>query len=101
MSEITSCGCNIINLLLPTIKTCSAGVIHPLVDKIVYEGALADVEERLVAVKAIMFGANMGKQDLINQLTTRLADVTEYDDTTLIGRVQAVQALVDLLPDCN
>lgn len=89
-----------VNLLLPQVKTCSAQVLHPAMDKIVYEQALADIDERLVAFRGLMYVAQIGKQDVLNQLAYRREEAVDKDDPELIARVDAVINLAQLLPDC-
>ena len=89
-----------VNLLLSTVKTCSAGVLHPLMDKIVYEQALADDEQRLGAFRGVMFGAQLGKQEVLNQLNYRVLEAQAKQDTELEARINAVMALAQQLPEC-
>lgn len=92
--------CYGVDLLLPTIKTCAAHIVHPIMDKIVYDQFLADDAERVAAFRAVMYGAGIGKQLIIEQLDYRLIEAQEKGDTVLQARVQAVKDLAQLLPEC-
>lgn len=95
------CGDEVcVNLLLPTLRTCSAGVLHPLMDEIVYKQALADDEQRIAVFRGVMFGAQVAKQEVINQLDYRLLEAQEKQDSELEARVNAVIALANQLPEC-
>lgn len=91
-------GC--VNLLLPQLKTCAAYVMHPLMDKIVYEQHLADDDQRLVAFRAVMYGAQIAKAEVLNQLNYRLAEAVAKADTELQNRINAVLTLANQLPEC-
>lgn len=92
--------CYGVDLLLPTIKTCSAQIVHPLMDKIVHEQLLNGDEERLAVFKGVMHGAAIGKQAIIEQLNYRIQEAQEKGDAELQARIQAVQNLAQLLPEC-
>jgi hypothetical protein len=92
--------CHTVNLILPTIKTCAAHIVHPLMDKIVHNQLLADDDARAIAFHGVALGAGIGKQKLIEQLDYRRIEAQEKGDTELEARVQAVWNLAQLLPEC-
>ncbi len=89
-----------VNLLLPTVKTCAAGVLFPAIDHILYNGALQDQEQRLVALRAFQYVAQLAKADVVNMAEYRYQEAVEKGDTALQARAAAVQALAALLPEC-
>lgn len=89
-----------VNLLLPTVKTCSAHIVHPLMDKVVHEQFLLDDAERLLPFRALMWGGGLGKADIQNQLNYRMDEAVDKGDQALQDRIQAVIDLAELLPEC-
>lgn len=89
-----------VNLLLPTIKTCAAHLVHPLMDKVVHDQFLMDDVERLLPFRALMYGAGLGKQDILGQLDYRVYEAQEKGDPELEARILAVRVLAELLPEC-
>jgi len=92
--------CYGVDLLLPTVKTCAAHIVHPLMDKVVFDEFLNDDVERIAVFRGLMYGAALGKQQIVDQLNYRLIEAQEKGDTELIARVQAVWNLAQLLPEC-
>lgn len=90
-----------VNLLLPTVKTCSQYVMHPLMDKIVNEQLLGGIDNHIIAFRALMAGGELGKQQVLDQLDQRLLEAQEKEDTVLEGRVNAVIAVANQLPACG
>jgi hypothetical protein len=89
-----------VNLLLPTVKTCAAHLIHPLMDRVVFEQFLVDDAERVLPFRALMWGAGLGKAEVQAQLAYRYQEAVEKGDAALQDRIAAVQALAQLLPEC-
>lgn len=89
-----------VNLLLPTIKTCAAHIIHPIMNRIVKENFLLDDAERLLPFRALMWGAGIGKQEILAQLDYRIQEAQEKGDPELETDILAVKAVAQLLPEC-
>lgn len=92
--------CYGVDLLLPTIKTCAANNVHPAIDKVVYEEFLADDAERVAMLRGLLYVAGIGKQLFQDQLAYRWDEADEKGDADLKDRVEAVQNIAQLLPDC-
>lgn len=100
LQKFKSCECYGVDLLLPTIKTCSANIVHPIMDRIVQDQFLNDDAERVAMFRGILHNAGIGKQQVIEQLDYRKLEAQEKADTALEARVQAVWDLAQLLPEC-
>lgn len=89
-----------VNLLLPVVKTCSAQLLHPMMDQIVHQQFLLDDAERLLPFRALMWAAGIGREDVIAQLDYRIQEAQDKGDTELEARIIAVKNLALLLPAC-
>ena len=100
LQKFIGCECYGVDLLLPALKTCSANIVHPLMDRVVNEQILADDADRLAVFRGIINVAGLGKQAVIEQLNYRIQEAQDKDDPDLQARVQAVYDLAQNLPDC-
>lgn len=100
LQKFKGCECYGVDLLLPTIKTCSANIVHPIMDRIVQDQFLNDDAERVAMFRGILHNAGIGKQQVVEQLDYRKLEAQEKGDTVLEARVQAVWDLAQLLPEC-
>ena len=100
LQKFKGCECYGVDLLLPTIKTCSANIVHPIMDRIVQDQFLNDDAERVAMFRGILHNAGIGKQQVVEQLDYRKLEAQEKGDTDLEARVQAVWDLAQLLPEC-
>jgi len=89
-----------VNLLLPTIETCSAHLVHPLMDHIVVNQKFDNDANRVMIFRGLIYGAQLAKQVVLDQLAYRLEEAEDKNDTDLQARVNAVIALANQLPDC-
>jgi hypothetical protein len=98
--QIVRCGDHLcLNLLLPTVETCSAAVLHPMIDKIVYNNKLDNDANRVIGLRALMAGADLHKADVLAQLAVRYNEAAALERQDLMDRVVAVQALANQLPE--
>jgi hypothetical protein len=89
-------------LLLPEIKNCSRDIIHPFAERVAMnelDGIQAD-EDKVVVIRALAKGAGLAKADLEAELVIRDADAELAGDQAQRDRIQAVQALVAMMPTC-
>jgi hypothetical protein len=97
---VARCGDDVcINLLLPHLKTCSAQVLHPLMDLLVNEQLMANDEDRLKVLQGIMKGAQVAKQEVLAQADWRIQEAVDGDKPELEARANATKLLYLMLPE--
>lgn len=89
-----------VNLLLNATQTCAEQLVHPAFDRVINDGNFQPEMEVIPFVKVMMWAAYKNKATLVQQLNERIIEAQEKGDTILEGRVNAVLAVINTLPDC-
>lgn len=89
-----------VNLILPTLKACSAHVIHPMMDRLVNDGLMQDPDYQLHAFTGAMLVANLNRQAILDQLDAQIIEASLIGDTARVTRINNVKTVAELLPEC-
>jgi len=103
MKIIENCGdCYTVDLLLPEVVKCSAGVLQPLGERFVndYQHIINEVDDKVMVFRVLAYAAGKSREQILFELDEKKADLTKIGRTDAIPRVDAVIAIVEQMPQC-
>ncbi len=103
MQPIETCGgCKTVELLLPEVMNCSADVIYPLMDKVAidYQQVFPELANKVMIMKGIAQVANLGREQILDELDERKQDALDGGKTDLAARVDELITIAQALPQC-